>query len=115
MPLVYSYSSDPHQSPVTTTIRIHPPTRFTTSSPATTTRLWSSPSDQLQQPEDDQEDEEDEEEYGVVARLREEAESPFRPLRFFVYGGMAASGAIGALISFTGALAAYSGAGQWKD
>jgi hypothetical protein len=45
-----------------------------------------------------------------MARLREEAESPFRPLRFFVYGSTAASGAIGALISLTGALAAASGA-----
>lgn len=45
-----------------------------------------------------------------MARLREEAESPFRPLRFFIYGSTAASGAIGALISLTGALAAASGA-----
>lgn len=94
------------------------PTRL--ASPATThTRLLMSSSSepepasssalQSEEQEPDEEEEEEEEEYGVIARLREEAESPFRPLRFFVYGGMAASGAIGALISFTGALAAYSG------
>jgi hypothetical protein len=60
-----------------------------------------------------EEDEDEEEEYGAIARLREEAESPFRPLRFFIYGSMAASGAIGSLITFTGALAALSG--EWVD
>lgn len=44
-----------------------------------------------------------------MTRLREEAESPFRSLRFLVYGGVGASGAVGALTSITGALAAYTG------
>jgi len=50
-----------------------------------------------------------EEDYSVMTRLREEAESPFRSLRFLIYGGVGASGAIGALTALTGALAAFSG------
>ena len=51
----------------------------------------------------DEEDEDmDEEEYSTITRLREEAESPFRSLRFLVYGGVGASGAIGALTTLTG-------------
>lgn len=34
----------------------------------------------------------DEDEYSVTTRLREEAESPFRNVRFFAYAGFAASG-----------------------